>query len=65
VAESFETVKRDGSSVGMAFRAYARAHAIDLLVMGAYRHSVMNEWIWGGASNTVIGQPPCWVMMSH
>jgi nucleotide-binding universal stress UspA family protein len=61
----FETVKRDGSSVGKVFGAYVNAHAIDLLVMGAYRHSRLNEWVWGGASSTIIGRPPCWVMMSH
>ena len=65
VTASFETVRRDGSSVGKVFGAYVKAHASDLLVMGAYRHSRLNEWIWGGASNTIIGQPPCWVLMSH
>jgi nucleotide-binding universal stress UspA family protein len=61
----FEAVKIDGSSVGKVFEAYVDANAIDLLVMGAYRHSRLNEFAWGGASSTVIGRPPCWVMMSH
>jgi nucleotide-binding universal stress UspA family protein len=61
----FETVEIDGSSVGKVFESYIKANAIDLLVMGAYRHSRLNEFVWGGASNTVIGRPPCWVMMSH
>ena len=61
----FETVGIDGSSVGKVFEAYVKANAIDLLVMGAYRHSRLNEYVWGGASSTVIGRPPCWVMMSH
>ncbi|CAN5274812.1 universal stress protein [soil metagenome] len=65
VAANFETVKRGGSSVGKVFKAVVEAHGVDLLVMGAYRHSRLNEWVWGGASNTVIGEPPCWVMMSH
>ena len=58
-------MKIDGSSVGKVFEAYVKANAIDLLVMGAYRHSRLNEIIWGGATKTVIGRPPCWVMMSH
>jgi nucleotide-binding universal stress UspA family protein len=41
------------------------ANGIDLLVMGAYRHSRLNEIVWGGATKTVIGRPPCWVLMSH
>jgi nucleotide-binding universal stress UspA family protein len=61
----FETVKIDGSSVGKVFDAYVKANAIDLLVMGGYRHSRLNEIVWGGATKTIIGQPPCWVLMSH
>ena len=62
---TFETIKIDGSSVGKVFEAYVKKNAIDLLVMGAYRHSRLNEIAWGGATKTVIGRPPCWVMMSR
>jgi nucleotide-binding universal stress UspA family protein len=65
IRATFETVRIDGSSVGKVFEAYVTANAIDLLVMGAYRHSRLNEMVWGGATKTVIGKPPCWVMMSH
>ena len=65
VAVRFDTVKREGASVGKVFGSYVKAESVDLLVMGAYRHSRMNEWIWGGASNSMIGHPPCWVLMSH
>jgi len=65
IKSSFETVRIDGSSVGKVFEAYVRSNRIDLLVMGAYRHSRLNEIIWGGATKTVIGRPPCWVMMSR
>jgi nucleotide-binding universal stress UspA family protein len=65
IKATFETVKIEGSSVGKVFEAYVKAKAIDLLVMGAYRHSRLNEVLWGGATKTVIGRPPCWVMMSH
>jgi nucleotide-binding universal stress UspA family protein len=61
----FETVKIDGSSIGKVFEGYVEANTIDLLVMGAYRHSRLNEIVWGGATKTVIGRPPCWVIMSH
>jgi nucleotide-binding universal stress UspA family protein len=62
---TFEAIRIDGSSVGKVFEAYVKKNAIDLLVMGAYRHSWLNQTVWGGATKTVIGQPPCWVMMSH
>jgi nucleotide-binding universal stress UspA family protein len=65
IRAGFEPVKMDGSSVGKVFEAYVHSHGIDLLVMGAYHHSRLNEIVWGGATKTVIGRPPCWVMMSH
>jgi nucleotide-binding universal stress UspA family protein len=61
----FETVRIDGSSIGKVFGSYVDANAIDLLIMGAYRHSRLNETVWGGATKTIIARPPCWVLMSH
>jgi nucleotide-binding universal stress UspA family protein len=65
IKATFETLTIDGSSVGKVFEAYVKANTIDLLIMGAYRHSRLNETVWGGATKTVIGRPPCWVLMSH
>jgi len=65
IKAGFEIVKIDGSSVGKVFEANVRSNATDLLVMGGYGHSRLNEIIWGGATKTVIGRPPCWVMMSR
>jgi nucleotide-binding universal stress UspA family protein len=62
---TFETVGINGSSVGKVLGAHAKANRIDLLVMGAFHHSRLNQIVWGGATKTVIGQPPCWVMMSR
>jgi len=62
---SFETVRIDGSSVGKILEAEVKARGTDLLVMGAYGHSRLSEWVWGGATKTIIGRPPCWVIMSH
>lgn len=61
----FESVEIAGSSVGKVFEAYVEDNAIDLLVMGGFRHSRLNEHIWGGVTSTVINRPPCWVMLSH
>jgi len=65
IEASFETVAIDGSSIGKVLEAHVRANRVDLLVMGAYHHSRLNETIWGGVTKTIIGQPPCWVMMSR
>ncbi|MGT2434995.1 universal stress protein [Bradyrhizobium betae] len=65
VHASFETAKGAGSSIGKVLGSWANSHAIDAIVMGAYHHSRLNEIVWGGVTKTVIGQPPCWVMISH
>ncbi len=65
IEATFETVAIDGSSIGKVLEAHVRAYRADLLVMGAYHHSRLNETIWGGVTKTIIGQPPCWVMMSR
>jgi nucleotide-binding universal stress UspA family protein len=65
VYASFETVKGNGSSAGKVLGSWANSNAMDAIVMGAYHHSRLNEIVWGGVTKTVIGQPPCWVMISH
>jgi len=65
IAAAFQTVPIRGSSVGKVFEGYVEHNAIDLLVMGGFRHSRLNEHVWGGVTSTVINRPPCWVMLSH
>ncbi|MGY4364385.1 nucleotide-binding universal stress UspA family protein [Bradyrhizobium sp. LB1.3] len=65
VYASFETTTGSGSSIGKVLGSWANSHAIDAIVMGAYHHSRLNEIVWGGVTKTVIGEPPCWVMISY
>ena len=65
IAASFDMVRIDGSSVGKILEAEVKVRGIDLLIMGAYGHSRLSEWVWGGATKSIIGRPPCWVIMSH
>jgi nucleotide-binding universal stress UspA family protein len=65
IEASFDTPKIGGSSTGKVLEAYVAGNKIDLLVMGAYRHSRLREFIVGGATYTILGHPPCWVLMSH
>jgi nucleotide-binding universal stress UspA family protein len=65
VYASFETAKGNGSSIGKVLGSWANSNAMDAIVMGAYHHSRLNEIVWGGVTKTVIGEPPCWVMISH
>jgi nucleotide-binding universal stress UspA family protein len=65
IEAQLDTIGIQGSSVGKVFEAFVDKNAIDLLVMGGYRHSPLNQWFWGGMTNTIINDPPCWVMLSH
>ena len=65
VKATFEMIRKDGQSIGKLLEAFALQNRADLLVMGAYRHSRLQEMILGGATRTLIEQPPCWVLMSH
>lgn len=54
-----------GRTIGQALEEWASAHEIDLLVMGAYGHSRLRDFILGGATKTVISHPKLPVLLSH
>lgn len=61
----FEKEEAAGRSIGKAIEDYASARNLDLLVMGAYGHSRMRDFILGGATRTIIANPPLPVLLSH
>jgi nucleotide-binding universal stress UspA family protein len=65
VEVSLDTVEAAGRSIGEALQAAARSHSSDLLVMGAYGHSRLREFILGGATRSMISRPPVPVLFSH
>jgi nucleotide-binding universal stress UspA family protein len=65
VEATMEDVKSGGRPIGRQFEAYVAEHKADLLVMGAYGHSRMREFILGGATDNMLTRPPTWVLMSH
>lgn len=54
-----------GRTIGQALEQWAAAHRIDLLVMGAYGHSRLRDFVLGGATKTVITHPKLPVLLSH
>jgi nucleotide-binding universal stress UspA family protein len=60
-----EDITSDGRAIGHVFKDYVAKHRIDLLVMGAYGHSRIREFILGGATKSILLQPPTWVLLSH
>ena len=54
-----------GRGIGQALADYATARDLDLFVMGAYGHSRMRDFILGGATKSIIANPPLPVLLSH
>jgi len=62
---AFEEVHAKGRRIGDTLEAYAVERKVDLLVMGAYGHSKVREFILGGATNSVLTRPFAWTLVSH
>lgn len=60
-----DVVDAAGRKIGAVLEDYVAAQRVDLLVMGAYGHSRIQEFILGGATNSVLRQPPTRVLLSH
>jgi nucleotide-binding universal stress UspA family protein len=60
-----EDVKSRGQAIAGVFEKYISEHEIDLLVMGAYGHSRLREFILGGATRSILSRCPTWVLLSH
>lgn len=54
-----------GQLIGDVLEAYVARSKPDLLVMGAYGHSRLQEFILGGATDHVINNPPVALLISH
>jgi nucleotide-binding universal stress UspA family protein len=54
-----------GQDVGHLLLSQAVAFRADLLVMGAYGHSTLREWMFGGVTRTVLYQAGLPVLMSR
>lgn len=62
VVDEFDVQRR---SIGRALLDRAREHGANLLVMGAFGHSRLKEFILGGATKEVLDSSPLPVLMSH
>jgi len=54
-----------GEDVGRVLLSQAATFGADLIVMGAYGHSHLNEWIFGGVTRTVLHEAGLPVLMSR
>ncbi len=60
-----DRVDAKGRPAGGVLEAYVASHELNLLVMGAYGHSRLREFILGGATNSLLSKPPLPILFSH
>lgn len=58
------TIETTSDQVGYLRAELVSGHC-DLLVAGAYGHSRLGEWVFGGVTCDVLLDPPCCVLISH
>src|SRR5580700_16049 len=58
-------VSSDGKDVGSLLLSQAAAFGADLLVMGAYGHTHLREWMFGSVTRTVLDEASLPVLMSR
>ena len=51
--------------IGCVLESYTLSHGVDLLVMGAYGHSRLRQFILGGATKSLLSNPPLPILFSH
>ncbi len=54
-----------GRSIGTVLENYATSRELDVLVMGAYGHSRLRDFVVGGATKSLIANPSVPVFLSH
>lgn len=65
ISARFESAERGNVGIGEAIATKAGAEAADLLVMGAFGHSRLREFILGGATHHLLQNPALPTLMSH
>ena len=62
---ALDKVDAKGRPIGSVLESYALSHQADLLVMGAYGHSRLREFVLGGATRSLLSRPPLPILFSH
>lgn len=55
----------DHGSVESEIERVASLNGADLIVAGAYGHSRLREWAFGGVTESFLHRPECFVLLSH
>ena len=62
---SLNSISFEGNNIGRFLMDYAVGIDADLLVMGAYGHSRLREFVLGGATREILREPLLPVLLSH
>jgi nucleotide-binding universal stress UspA family protein len=65
IAAKPESIDAAGHPIGEVLGSYLTSNQADLLVMGAYGHSRVREFILGGATLSMLLTPPLPILLSH
>ena len=65
VTATVDTIAVDGASAGEALTEYCAHQHADLLVMGAYGHTRIRDFVMGGATRFVVHHTPLPILLSH
>jgi nucleotide-binding universal stress UspA family protein len=60
-----DVVDAAGRSIGDVLESHVTSRNGDLLVMGAYGHSRIRDFILGGATKSMLARPPVPIFLSH
>jgi nucleotide-binding universal stress UspA family protein len=60
-----DVIDAAGRSIGDVLESHVASRNGDLLVMGAYGHSRLREFILGGATKSMLARPPVPIFFSH
>jgi nucleotide-binding universal stress UspA family protein len=60
-----DTVDAAGRGIGDVLESYVTSRNADVLVMGAYGHSRIREFILGGATRRMLSRAPLPILFSH
>ena len=50
---------------GQSFAEVVQKYGMEVLVMGGFGHQRLQEFVLGGATDSMLSTPPCPVFMSH
>ncbi len=65
VTASTHEIDAAGRPIGDVLQQFIDQYRIDLLVMGAYGHSRLREFVLGGATRSMLADPPIPLLLSH